>query len=101
MSVKISYVSCADVYQQEWAIFYILHGKKLYLTSLNSNDTFGVWDKLKYNDELVLKFTLTRVKELVDKNQGWYDKFGVVNNKGLQLRKGKFDNLWKKQRENM
>lgn len=88
----------------DWAIFKTAHGVKLYLTSLhtamvggyNKYNLFGGWDAVKYSNKGVKKFTLEEAKEIVDKNQDFYNRLGIVNSKGVQLKKGIFDNLWKR-----
>ena len=79
-----------------WAIFILRHGHKFFITSVNINDTFGGWEYIKYNDPKTLKFTLDQAKELVDKNKRIEEEFGIVNGMGIQLTKGKYDNIWKK-----
>ena len=82
----------------DWSIFKISHGEKMFLTELNPNDTPFRWEKIKYSDGNVLKFYLDRAKELIEKSKPFFDEeIGIVNSKGLQLIKGKYDGLWKRE----
>ena len=79
-----------------WAIFKISNGEKCFATSIE-NESIHICDSgVKYSDPTVLKFPLERAKELVDKNSNFYDTLGIVNSKGVQLKRGKFDNVWGK-----
>ena len=82
----------------DWSIFKISHGEKMFLTELNPNDTPFRWEKIKYSNGNVLKFYLDRAKELIEKSKPFFDEeIGIVNSKGLQLIKGKYDGLWRRE----
>lgn len=84
-----------------WAIFKISSGQKCYVTALSGGDNkfFGECHyQVKYSDPKVLKFSLEDAKALVERNKSMYYTFGIVNDKGMQLVKGKYDNLWQKGR---
>ena len=84
-----------------WAIFEVRGGSKLFVTEIDSFDVFIHYERLvKYSNPRVMKFSLERAKELVDKNEDSDLRFssgiyGIVNNNGVQLRKGTF-NIWQK-----
>ena len=80
-----------------WAIFKISGGQKCYITALSGGDNkfFGECHyKVKYSDPKVLKFSLENAKALVERNKSMYDTYGIVNDKGMQIVKGRYDNLW-------
>jgi hypothetical protein len=77
-----------------WAIFVISHGQKSYVTSIDQHGIHTRDYRAKYSDPEVLKFSLEQAKELVDKNKWADESLGIVNDKGMQLVKGKYDKVW-------
>lgn len=84
-----------------WAIFKTRWGQKCFISQLGGGDGkffSGCHFNVKYNDPKVLKFTLEEAKELIERNESVDEKYGMVNDKGVQLVKGEYDGLWKKGR---
>ncbi len=84
-----------------WAIFTISYGKKNFVTQLSGGDGkfFSEYHSdVKYTDPKVLKFTLEDAKALIERNKSFNNTYGLVNNKGVQIVKGKYDNVWRKGR---
>lgn len=84
-----------------WAVFRVKSGEKCYVTSINKHFrgqlSIGTCHYgIKYSDPTVLKFSLEEAKKIVEDNYSFYDKLGIVNNKGVQLGLGKYDKVWQK-----
>jgi mannose-6-phosphate isomerase-like protein (cupin superfamily)/predicted transcriptional regulator len=75
---------------EDWAIFRLNNGKKWYVTSYNPMmkrpDEYK--SNVKYSSSEVLKFTHDKAIKIIQNDIGIDEKYGIVNNKGIQK---KFD----------
>ena len=88
----------ASTDSNDWAIFKIQHGMKLFLIQLDGIDNlrFHAFEGLRYSDPKVLKFNSEEAKNLIIQNKSFGETYGIVNSKGVQLGLGEYDKVWGK-----